>query len=235
MTLITPRNVGIAAAAAIGVVGAGALARTMLHRHDDDGDAQAVPTAPSAAKQGVDHLPHYSWKGRDMAVAWWPEDMRIDHAGGTDQLHFGSIIGNLGNQSIAIAPGDHVDYTVYRRQDDGSLGEQVGSGHAALDRLDIQPFPPPFGESTGRPSSSFGVDLRHVDHLDPQTIGVIGPDQAEQAVDVTGAGPGSYVLRQTIVRADTQDDPNSHNDVRDTGYVVGADGDAFQVSSAYAG
>jgi hypothetical protein len=232
MTLVTPRNLAIAAGLAVGAVGAGAVVRHVLHR--DDGPA-ADSTAGSQPKQGVDHLPTYRYKGRDMAVAWWPEGMHLDHDGGDTKLRFQTIVGNLGVSDAKISAGDHVQYEVFRVDGHGQLGERVGTGSASLERLDVQAFPPPFGEAAGQRYDTFGKDLKPVDHLAPQTIGIIGAGNDQQVVDMHGAGKGSYMLRQTIVRADRTDDPDPHNDVRDTGFLVGADGEAFQVSSAYAG
>lgn len=184
---------------------------------------------------GADHAPDWRFRGRDIAVAWWPENLDVEwQRGGGRLLRFETIVGNLGSVPVPIESGDHVHYEIMPQLPDGRLGPVVASGRAPLDRLDVEPFPPPFGEEIGHPSSAFGQHLERVSELAPRTTGIVGPLQGSQEIDVSGLPSGIYVLRQSIVSTATDRDADHVNDVRETAFTL--DGpDVFELSSAYAG
>lgn len=217
---------------------------TPEHAHGSHGELVALEPAEVVEASPSDH-PATNWSGPqnpkarhapDAAVAWWPQDLTLTRdAGGRAELRFQSTIANLGGAPLPIGPGDRLEYTVSKQDDLGRTGEVVARGAASLQRLDVQPFPPDFGTQVDHHASGFGQALQGVTELAPITAGIVGSSHPSQRLDLGAAEPGSYVLRQAIVRADGSTDPEPYDDVRDTELIVRDDGTLLHASSRYAG
>jgi hypothetical protein len=215
----------------IGAAGIGGAIAHALSKRDDAARARAAydPGPVHSAKPGEADGP------ADLAVAWWPQDLQIEQDGTDATLRFQSTVANLGGEAIDVRAGDRVEYTVQRTDANRTPGTVVGRGSAPLDRADVQPFPVPEGEEIGHAIQTFGVDLKQIDSLAPQTAAIVGAQQATQAIHITDASAGTYVLTQRIVHGDGTTEASSFNDARLTELILDGEGGMLHASSRYGG
>jgi hypothetical protein len=210
-----------------GIAVAGGIAAWALSRHA--GTSVARDTEVHSALPGEASGPG------DLAVAWWPQDLSLEQHGTDATLRFQSTIANLGGTSVAIRPGDRLDYTVRRDDRDGTFGAIVGRGSVPLTRADVEPFPVSEGAEIGHSIQSFGTRLAPITSLEPQTAANIGAQHAGQAIQLHDVTKGTYTLSQQIVHADGSADPREFNDVRLTELFLDGTGGMVHASSRYAG
>lgn len=172
----------------------------------------------------------------DLAVAWWPQDIRFEQHGNDAILRFQSTVANLGGKPVAIQAGDRLEYTIHRQDIDGTRGELVGRGSMPLDRADVEPFPlQKTGAGVGGSLADVGRELQPIAMLEPQHAAIVGSDHATQAITISDAKAGLYVLRQQIVRADGSTDTLRFDDARLTEFLLDGNGGILHTSSRYAG
>jgi len=181
-------------------------------------------------------LPTTAHGDGDLAVAWWPQDIRFEQQGDDATLRFQSTVANLGGKAVEIRPGDHLRYEVYRQDTDGAKREVVGRGSMPLGHADVEPFPlQHVGHGAGGSLADVGSDLQPITMLEPQHAAIVGSDHAVQAITIDDAKAGLYVLSQQIVRADGSTDTSSFDDIRLTEFILDGSGGIIHTSSRYAG
>lgn len=214
------------AAVAIGGVAAWRATRADADRPKVELDGPQPPSPEPATANGPGNL----------AVAWWPQDIRFEQQGADATLGFQSTVANTGGLPVALHPGDRVEYTIRRQDATGVAGEVVGRGSAPLTRADVEPFPVQHdGNGVGGSLSNLGRVLSPISSLAPAEAAIVGAGQPTQVISITDARAGRYVLRQQIVRADGSRDPLTFDDIRLTEFMLDGRGGILQTSSRYAG
>ncbi|MCB0877635.1 MAG: hypothetical protein KDC46_01455 [Thermoleophilia bacterium] len=189
--------------------------------------------APNTAGSGV---PEDAKGPANLAVAWWPQDISFDQHGSAGTLRFQSTVANIGGEATTIAPGDRVDYTLQRLQEDGTAGPVVARSSVPLGHADVQPFPAEYaGQETSGGLSSLGATLHDFSTLAPQTAAIVGAGHASQQLHIGDVKAGVYLLRQQIVRDGSPVDATRFDDARITEIKLDGKGGFLHMASRYDG
>ena len=215
------------------------------HDHDahDHGPIPLLPPQGGGYVEAIDApntagsaIPADADGPANLAVAWWPQDIRYAQEGSSAELRFQSTIVNLGGEDAAVADGDRVEYTLSRLDDDGRPGDVVARSSAPLDRGELQPFPVQHaGVETGHGLDELGVHLSDIDALAPQTAAIVGAGHPSQLLRIDDVRAGTYLLRQQLVRADGSTDSNRFDDARVTELQLDGTGGILHTTSRYDG
>lgn len=214
--------------AGIGVIAVGGTIAWLASR-DDERVSDALDGGPLPGPE-----PTTANGPGNLAVAWWPQDIRLEQSGRDATLRFQSTVANTGGDPVAIRPGDRLEYTIRRQDTDGSVGEVVGRGSMPLDHVDVEPFPVTAGHGVGRDLSQLGRTLHPIGLLEPAHAAIVGAEHDVQAITINDARAGLYVLRQEIVRPDGTRDPMAFDDTRLTEFLLDGSGGILHTSSRYA-